>query len=228
MRLRLRAGDRDAFGDLYEAHVKAVHRHALRLTGDWSTAEEVVSETFFAAWRQRGRLEEEGGSVKPWLLGIATHKAHNANRGLRRRLAFLARRPATTPVDDIADAVAARVDGARSLAAVHEALARLPRRDREVLALCVGEHLDHGQVAEALGVPVGTVRSRLSRARTRLRRLSERAATEQAAAERAHTERAAPGRASAERGPTGQRPRRPEKDDIATLTVALRLAEEPR
>jgi RNA polymerase sigma-70 factor (ECF subfamily) len=209
LRRRLRAGDRDAFGDLYETHVDAVHRHALRLTGNWSTAEEVVSETFFAAWRQRGRLEEEGGPVKPWLLGIATHKAHNANRGLRRRLAFLARRPADCPVDDIADAAAARVDGARSLAAVHAALTRLPRRDREVLALCVGEGLDHRQVAEALGVPVGTVRSRLSRARVRLRALSEEAAAERAPARRPH------GRAE-------------ERDDMATRVVALRLAEEPR
>ncbi|MGC2997314.1 RNA polymerase sigma factor, partial [Streptomyces sp. G35A] len=104
---------------------------------------------------------------------------------------------------------AARVDGARSLAAVHAALTRLPRRDREVLALCVGEGLDHRQVAEALGVPVGTVRSRLSRARARLRALSEEAAAERAPARHPH--------GSAD-----------ERDDMATRVVALRLAEEPR
>ncbi|HET9382668.1 MAG TPA: RNA polymerase sigma factor [Streptomyces sp.] len=217
MRHRLRAGDRDAFGDLYEAHVTAVHRHALRLTGDWSTAEEVVSETFFAAWRRRGDLEEEGGSVKPWLLGIATHKAHNANRGRRRRLAFLARRPASAPVDDIADAVAARVDGARSLAAVHTALARLPRRDREVLALCVGEDLDHRQVAEALGVPVGTVRSRLSRARSRLRALSEPSPAGRTTP---------PGPAPAP-NPVHAKAK-PGNTPATALPVTLRLAEEPR
>lgn len=208
LRRRLRAGDRDAFGDLYETHVRAVHNHALRLTGDWSMAEEVVSETFFTAWRRRERLEPDGGSVKPWLLGIATHKAHNANRGLRRRLAFLARRPALSPVADIADATATRMDDARRLQAVHAALGRLRRQDREVLALCVGEGLDHRQASEALGVSVGTVRSRLSRARARLRALSEEAEAARAGRQRSG--------------------RRGEEVDMAALTVALRLAEENR
>ncbi|WP_255953251.1 RNA polymerase sigma factor [Streptomyces odontomachi] len=173
MRARIRAGDRQAFADLYEEHARLVYNHALRLTGDWSTAEEVMSETFLAAWSHRARLEPEGGSLAPWLLGIATHKAYNANRGLRRRLAFLAHRP-PPPVPDFAEETAGRLDDARRLAAVHAALSGLRREEREVLALCVWSGLDYAQAAEALGVPVGTVRSRLSRARTRLGRLSEK------------------------------------------------------
>lgn len=158
---------------MYEAYARAVYNHALRLTGDWSTAEEVMSETFLAAWRTRDRLEPDRGSLKPWLLGIATHKAQNANRGLRRRLAFLSRQPSPPQVADFAEESAGRLDDARRLAAVHGALRRLRRQEREVLVLCVWSGLDYAQAAEALGVPVGTVRSRLSRARARLRRLSE-------------------------------------------------------
>jgi RNA polymerase sigma-70 factor (ECF subfamily) len=122
--------------------------------------------------RRRRRPERGGGSLTPWLFGIATHKAHNANRGLRRRLAFLARSPEPRPVEDFSDETAGRVDDARRLALVHGALRRLGRADREVIALCVGAGLDYQQAAEALGIPVGTVRSRLSRARARLARAS--------------------------------------------------------
>ncbi len=108
----------------------------------------------------------------PWLLGIATHKAHNANRGLRRRLAFLTRTPQPRSVADFADETVRRIDDARRLASVHDALRQLSRPDREVIALCVGAGLDYRQAAEALGIPVGTVRSRLSCARARLARYS--------------------------------------------------------
>ncbi|MER6349756.1 RNA polymerase sigma factor [Streptomyces sp. NPDC001595] len=172
MRARIRAGDRAAFADLYDEHARAVYNHALRLTGNWSEAEEAMSETFLAAWRTRDTVEPEGDSLKPWLLGIATHKAYNANRRLRRRLTFLARSPVPRPVEDFADETAGRIDDARRLAVVHEALGRLRRQDREVFALCVSAGLDYQQAAEALGVPVGTVKSRLSRARARLARIS--------------------------------------------------------
>jgi RNA polymerase sigma factor (sigma-70 family) len=174
MRARIRAGDRDAFAELYEEHARAVYNHAYRLTGDWSTAEEVMADTFLDAWRTRDRVEPDGGTLKPWLLGMATNKARNANRGTGRRLAFLARRPAPAPVADFADETAGRIDDARRLAAVRQAYGRLRRPEREVLALCVWSGLDYPQAAEALGVPVGTVRSRLSRARAALRRLTDR------------------------------------------------------
>ncbi|MGW3244748.1 RNA polymerase sigma factor [Streptomyces sp. NPDC001070] len=169
---RIRAGDRSAFADLYEQNARAVYSHALRLTGSWSEAEDVMSETFLAAWRARETVEPEGGSLTPWLLGIATYKAHNANRGLRRKLAFLARSPEPRPVEDFADETAGRIDDARRLAAVHDTLRQLRRQDREVIALCVAAGLDYQQAAEALDIPVGTVRSRLSRARKRLAKLS--------------------------------------------------------
>lgn len=172
-RERVRAGDRDAFAELYDEHARAVFNHALRLTGNWSTAEDVTSETFLAAWRTREAVLAEGGPLHPWLLGIATHQAMNSTRGARRRVAFLAGRPAPRPVDDIAELTAGRVDDARRLASARRALRLLTRPEVEVLALCVWSGLSYAEAAEALDVPVGTVRSRLSRARARLRSLTD-------------------------------------------------------
>ncbi|MFD2691506.1 RNA polymerase sigma factor [Streptomyces phyllanthi] len=173
LRTRIRAGDREAFSELYEEYARTVYNHAFRLTGDWSTAEEVMADTFLDAWRTREQLEPDGGTVKPWLLGMATNKSRNANRGLGRRLAFLSRRPAPDPVPDFAEETAGRLDDARRLAAVRQVYGALRRGEREVLALCVWSGLDYAQAAEALDVPVGTVRSRLSRARERLRKLTD-------------------------------------------------------
>ncbi|MFJ8083004.1 RNA polymerase sigma factor [Streptomyces sp. NPDC096205] len=176
MRARVRAGEREAFAELYERYAQAVHQHALWLTGDRASAEDIMSETFLTAWQARGRLHDDGGSLRPWLLGIATHKAENARRSLRRRLAFLARQRQSPVVEDFAPAVAGRIDDARRLEAVQSALDRLRRHEREVLSLCVWSGLDYRQTAEALGVPIGTVRSRLSRARAKLARFADEVA----------------------------------------------------
>lgn len=173
MRARIRAGDREAFAVLYDDCAHAVYTYALRLTGDWSAAEEIMSETFLTAWQSRSRVEERGDSLLPWLLGIATHKADNAKRRVRRWRVFQARQPPPRVQEDFAQVTVDRIEDARRLTAVRSALRRLRRHEREVLVLCVWSGLDYQQAAEALGVPVGTVRSRLSRARRRLARLAE-------------------------------------------------------
>ncbi|MGI5377341.1 RNA polymerase sigma factor [Streptomyces sp. CA-251387] len=171
LRKRIRAGDHDAFGELFDAYARSVYNHAFRLTGEWSTADDVVSLTFLEAWRLRERLDEEGGSPRPWLLGIATNVTRNVRRAARRHAAALARLPRDERDDtvrDFADEVAERLDDAAQLAVVRTAVSRLRRAEREVLALCVWSGLDYRAAADALGVPVGTVRSRLSRARIKL------------------------------------------------------------
>ncbi|MFD5298646.1 RNA polymerase sigma factor [Streptomyces mutabilis] len=173
LRKRVRAGDHDAFGDLFDAYAPSVYNHAFRLTGDWASAEDVVSLTFLDAWRLRERVDEEGGSLRPWLLGIATNVTRNTRRAARRHAAAVARLPRDGSVRDFADEVAGRVDDTAQLALVRTALARLRRAEREVLALCVWSGLDYRAAADALGVPVGTVRSRLSRARTKLAKYTE-------------------------------------------------------
>lgn len=173
MRAGIRAGDTDAFGELFDSHADAVHRHAVWAGGDLAQAEDVVSLTFLEAWRIRESLLPDGGSLRPWLLGIATNVLRNRRRAARRHREALLRLPVRDSVPDFADEVVSRMHDADQVAAVRVGLQALRRADREVFLLCVWSQLDYASAAEALDIPVGTVRSRLSRARTRLRALAQ-------------------------------------------------------
>ncbi|MFD8213664.1 RNA polymerase sigma factor [Streptomyces sp. NPDC059697] len=173
-RTRVRAGESSAFAELFDSYARAVYNHAFRLTADWSTAEDVMAATFLEAWRLRDRVDPEGGSLRPWLLGIATNTARNQYRSNRRyRRAAQAAAAAELSVPDHAEDVAGQVDDRRRLATALAALAKLRPPEREVIALCLGEGLDYEAAAEALGIAVGTVASRLSRARKKLRTLTD-------------------------------------------------------
>ncbi|MDH6112099.1 RNA polymerase sigma factor (sigma-70 family) [Kitasatospora sp. MAP12-15] len=204
IRTRVRAGDPVAFGQLFDEHARVVHRHAVRVTGDWAAAEDVVSLTFLEAWRLRARIEPEGESLRPWLLGIATNVMRNTRRAARRHQNALAQLPPREVLPDFADELVGRIADAEQLLAAKAALERLRPAEREVFALYVWEGLDHAAVAEALGKPIGTVRSRLSRARSRLRSLTEKelAASKPKAGSPAAREPAAP-RTGMQRGPVG-------------------------
>ena len=91
LRAQARAGDADAFGAVFDACAKSVYNHAFRLTGDWSAAEEIMAMTFLEAWRGRDRIAADGGSLRPWLLGIATNLARGQHRTARRHRTALAR-----------------------------------------------------------------------------------------------------------------------------------------
>ncbi|MER6915224.1 RNA polymerase sigma factor [Streptomyces sp. NPDC000594] len=173
MHARIRDGDPSAFRELFAAHAPLVHRHAVRTTGDWALAEDVVSLTFLEAWRLRHRLRDEGPGPRPWLMGIAVNVLRNTTRAARRHRAALDRLPPRDAVPDFADELVGRLADAAQLAAAQRALGRLRRADREVFTLCVWSGLEYAEAAEALGIPVGTVRSRLSRARKRLRALAQ-------------------------------------------------------
>ncbi|GAB1691154.1 RNA polymerase sigma factor [Krasilnikovia sp. M28-CT-15] len=171
-RARIRAGDAATFGQLFEDHAGAVYRHVVRNTGSWSVAEDIVSLTFLEAWRLREKLRPEGDSVLPWLLGIAVNVLRNTRRAARRHAAALIRLPPAEAMPDFADEIVNRMHDSEQLTAATAALNRLRPAEREVFTLCVWSGLDYAQAAEALGVPIGTVRSRLSRARTRLREMT--------------------------------------------------------
>ncbi|MFK3731924.1 RNA polymerase sigma factor [Streptomyces sp. NPDC088090] len=173
MRERFRAGDPSALGEAYDEHARVLFQYAYRMCGDRAAAEDVVSATFLEAWRCRGKVHAEGGSLRPWLLGIATNVLRGTAREARRRDAALARMPDRGVLPDFSDAVASRLADEERLRAARVALGRLRRREREVFGLVVWAGLDYATAGEALGVPVGTVRSRLSRARERLRSLAE-------------------------------------------------------
>ncbi|MFK0228793.1 sigma-70 family RNA polymerase sigma factor [Streptomyces sp. NPDC090303] len=173
MRDRFRAGDPAALGEAYDEHARVLYHYAYRVCGDRAAAEDVVSSAFLEAWRCRGKVHADGGSLRPWLLGIATNIMRGAAREARRRDAALARIPERGVMPDFADDVLARVTDGEQIRAARVALGRLRRREREVFTLVVWAGLDYASAGEALGVPVGTVRSRLSRARERLRKLAE-------------------------------------------------------
>ncbi len=168
---RARAGEPDCFGVLFDRYADAIRSYCARRTGSLDAADELVSIVFLEAWRRRDEVELTGGVALPWLYGVARRTVQRRWRSSLRHRRALARLPAALITPDHADQVAARVDDERRLREVSRAFAQLPPADQDVLALCAGQGLDYAAAAVALGVPVGTVRSRLSRARTRLREL---------------------------------------------------------
>ncbi len=168
--------DGDAFGQLFERHADSVYAHCFRRTGVWSMAEDLTSVVFLEAWRRRRDVQFCGDSVLPWLLGVANNATRNAQRALRRNRRLLAKLPPPEPVPDIADDAAQRADQERAVRRLLAELRGLGEPEREVLSLCDWAGLSYSEAAAALGVPVGTVRSRLARARQHLR---DRAAREE-------------------------------------------------
>jgi len=170
---RAASGEAEAFGLLYERHARAIYNYVFRRCADWSLAEDLTSAVFLEAYRRRSTVAIEPDKVLPWLFGVATNVLRNQRRTLRRHDEALRRLPPSEPTQATAAEAAARVDAERRMESVLAALEALPESDRDVLALCVWSELSYEDAAVALRVPIGTVRSRLSRARTRLAELAD-------------------------------------------------------
>jgi len=168
------AGDERAFGWLFDRHAHRIYNFCLRRVGDPAAAEDLLSTTFLHAWRRRREVRFSGATALPWFYGVASNLARRHLRTAGRRRAALRRLSEPQAEPDPADAVAGRVDEVARLRKVLRAMESLSDRDRELLALCVWEGLSYEEAAIALGVPVGTVRSGLSRTRRRLRALLEK------------------------------------------------------
>ncbi len=153
-------GEGEAFGRIFDRHRDRVYRHVFRLVPVVADADDAVAITFMEAWRRRDQARLVDDSLLPWLLVTATRVAQNLTRGARRYRALLARLPADVHTFDHADSVD---DGLASAA-----LRELSLADRHVIALCVLEGLTDREAAVVLDLPVGTVKSRLSRAKRRL------------------------------------------------------------
>lgn len=173
----LRAGDREAVAVLFDRHAERIYQHCFRLTADRADAEDAMAATFLEVWRHRERIRIHDGSAVPWLFGVATNLCRNVNRGRRRHLRAMARLASDGAAPDHAghadhvdhaDRVADRLDAERGMRRVLDAVSRLPQRERDVLALVAWSGLSYEAAATALDIPIGTVRSRLSRARARL------------------------------------------------------------
>ncbi len=138
----------------------------MRTTWD---AEEVAATAFFELWRKRDKVRVVDGSVLPWLLATTSYAAKNSLRSRRRYQRLLSRIPHDEDVPDHADDVAGAMDSLKITEGVREALMQLNTRDASVVVLCVIHELPASEAAVVLGIPVGTVKSRLSRVKTRLR-----------------------------------------------------------
>lgn len=161
-------GDAECFGVLFDRHREAIRTYCARRTGSLDVADDLVSVVFLEAWRRRQAVELVHDSALPWLYGIANNTVRRQTRSALRRRRLLAKLPVEDAAADHADDVVGRVDDQRHLALLQSALAGLRRSDQEVLILCLWQGLDYAAAAVALHIPVGTVRSRLSRARARL------------------------------------------------------------
>lgn len=165
----VKSGDRAAFERIFQRHADTVHRFLARRCGDVGIAEDLVGEVFLQAWRQRHRVDLHHGSLRPWLFGVANNLVRRHWRGRSRFGRAIARlpRPDQQPGHD--EAIATSIDAQRRLERLRDAVESLPRAHAEVVLLRAWEGLDYEAIATVLDIPVGTVRSRLSRARTRLR-----------------------------------------------------------
>jgi RNA polymerase sigma factor (sigma-70 family) len=162
------------FAVLFRRYAPEVQRYVRHRIGA-DAADDVVAETFLAAFGQRGRYDLEHRSARPWLYGIATNLIGRYRRTEIQQYRALARTghdPVTEPFTDRIDAAVSAEGTRKQLAA---ALARLPTVHRDTLLLVVWGDLSYTEAAAALGVPAGTVRSRMNRARKRLRRSLARA-----------------------------------------------------
>ncbi|MEV6926823.1 RNA polymerase sigma factor [Dactylosporangium sp. NPDC051485] len=162
---------RAAFGELFRRYSRPVYNHCFRRLASWSAAEDATSIVFLEAWRRReAAVTDAAGSLLPWLLGIATNVTRNQRRAARRYATALYRLPGVAAEADHAEDVAERLDDERRMRHVLAALSGLSRDEQDVVALIVMSGLSYQQAAVALGVPEGTVASRLGRAKARLRR----------------------------------------------------------
>jgi RNA polymerase sigma-70 factor (ECF subfamily) len=158
----------EVFAEVFDRHAPAVHRYLARRVGV-EAAEDLLAETFLAAFEGRSRYDPARPDALPWLYGIATNVLRRARRDEVRLYRALARTGVDPDVACPADRVAARVDAAAAIATLAGVLTELPAADRDVLLLVAWGGLHQDEVAVALDLPLGTVKSRLHRARSRLR-----------------------------------------------------------
>ncbi len=161
---RVAQGDRDAFGDLYQRYARAVLGLALRRLGDRGRAEDAVQEAFASVWRAARSYRRERGPVAPWLYAVARNAI--ADRG-RARV-----EPPAEPVDTASDAPGPpdRAEQAWVAWRVHRALEQIPETERSVIELAYWSQLSQSEIADFLGIPLGTVKTRT---RSGLKRLAE-------------------------------------------------------
>jgi RNA polymerase sigma-70 factor (ECF subfamily) len=158
------------FADVYDRHAGVVFRFLVRRVGR-DAADELLGETFRIAFERRDTYDVGRANARPWLYGIATNLVAKHRRKEARRLRATALLAADGTSEALDDRVVEHVDAGRLWPHVVHRITELPGGERDALLLYVWEELSYDEIAVALEVPVGTVRSRLNRARRRMREL---------------------------------------------------------
>ncbi|WP_426766215.1 RNA polymerase sigma factor [Pseudarthrobacter sp. 1G09] len=165
---RCAGDDPEALGQLFDRYADAVFRYCLSRTGSWQDAEDLVSVTFLEAWGKRRNLVLERDSLLPWLLGVATNTMRNRSRSRRRYDQFLAKLPHSPVEPDHSTATAERLDAEQQVRELLAAATSLTDGERDALWLCAVHGCSYQEAAEALKVRVGTIKSRVNRAKSKL------------------------------------------------------------
>jgi RNA polymerase sigma factor (sigma-70 family) len=160
----------ERFAVLFDRHAPHIHRYLARRAGR-QVADDLVAETFLTAFAKRDRYDLGYSDARPWLYGIATNLVSQHRRDEARQYRIRQGAMAEPEVPDHADRVAAGVTAQAMRAPLDAALAALSAGDRDVLLLIAWEQLTYQEVSRALAIPAGTVRSRLHRARTKVRQV---------------------------------------------------------
>ena len=156
------------FEALFENHYDEISGYLGRRLHNRAIANDIAAQTFLEAVDRRATYDPDRGTPRGWLFGIAINLLHRQHRSEARRLKAYARAPTREIEDDYRD-VDARIDAEAARASIWGAVASLSQADREVLLLLAWADLSYAEIAEAVGVPIGTVRSRLWRARSQIR-----------------------------------------------------------
>nr|BFE60979.1 RNA polymerase sigma factor [Dactylosporangium thailandense] len=159
----------DRFAEVFDRHYEHIYAYAARRLGP-DLAEDVASETFLVAYDRRAGFDPARGDVRPWLYGIASNLIMRHSRAEARRYKALARSAEPDAGPDEAELVPGRVDAGGARPRLAAALNRLSLADRDVLLLVAWAGLTQQEAAAALGIPPGTARSRLHRARQEMRK----------------------------------------------------------
>ncbi|MFE3455032.1 RNA polymerase sigma factor [Nonomuraea sp. NPDC059194] len=160
--------DPEQFAVLFDRYIKQIHRYVARRLGA-QAADDIAAETFLTAFRRRASYDITQPLARPWLYGIATTLMARHRRDEERYLRALSRTGVDPLPEPMADTVVGRVAAQVEDRRLAGALASLSQGDRDVLLLVAWEDLAYEEVSQALGVPIGTVRSRLHRARKKTR-----------------------------------------------------------
>jgi RNA polymerase sigma-70 factor (ECF subfamily) len=158
----------DAFTGIYDRYFPVIHRYIAGRLGP-QAADDLAAESFLVAFRKRGRFDPARGTVRPWLFGIATNLIAQHHRAEARRYRAMARTGPQPAAESHESWVVTAVSAGGLQPQLARALAALSKQERDVVLLVAFGALSHEEIARALAIPNGTVRSRLNRARKKLR-----------------------------------------------------------